>query len=322
MTGGRAAAITVVALHSAGFLLVGLGLATGAAGLAASAVVAYALGLRHALDADHIAMIDNSTRKFVAEGRRSAAVGFAFSAGHSTVVIAAAAMAILGWGWIGSAIDEGSATRHWLSLIGATVAATYLVAVALSNIPVLARAWQDLRGSGEAAPGVSGGLSRVLSAPLARVREPRHVYAFGLLFGLGFDTASAVAVLVLAAGLPIGTPPLVLMSLPLLFAAAMTMGDSLNGYLMLRMYSTAQQRTRARYNVVITAVSIAAALVVSVLTFARLAADLGARWPGLMLVAGLDTEWAGLGLLVFFALVGGAAALAARLRSLGPAPGA
>lgn len=320
---GRGTTVAVVAfLHGLGLVLLALGLASGSAGLAASAVVAYSLGLRHALDADHIAMIDNSTRKFVAEGRRSAAVGLAFSAGHSTVVLVAAGLVIGGWGWIGSTIDDASPARFWLGVVGATVAATYLAAIAVTNLPVLARAWGDLRRSDPTGHAPHGGLSRLLLAPLAKVRRPWHVYAFGLLFGLGFDTASSVAVLVLATGLPAGTAPLVLLSLPLLFAAAMTLGDSLNGYMMLRMYSSAQRRRRARYNVVITAVSIAAALAISLLTFAGLATDLGLHWPGLDLLAGVDTDWAGVGLLVFFALVGLGAALAARLRSLDSTAGA
>lgn len=317
VTGSRATVGVVASLHAVGLALLALGVASGGAGLVASAVVAYALGLRHAVDADHIAMIDNSTRKFVAEGRRSAAVGLAFSAGHSTVVLVAAALVIAGTGWIGSTIDEDSVTRHLLGVVGAGVAATYLAAIAVTNLPVLARAWADLGRAGPAGPGVHGGVSRVLLAPLARVRQPWHVYGFGLLFGLGFDTASSVAVLVLAVGLPAGTAPLVLLSLPLLFAAAMTLGDSLNGFLMLKMYSSAQHRKRARYNVVITAVSIAAAVAISLITFAGLASDLGVRWPGIDALAGVDTDWAGIGLLVFFALIGVGAAAAVRWRSLG-----
>lgn len=317
VTGSRATVSVVASLHALGLALLALGVASGGAGLVASAVVAYALGLRHAVDADHIAMIDNSTRKFVAEGRRSAAVGLAFSAGHSTVVLVAAALVIAGTGSIGSTIDEDSVTRHWLGVVGAGVAATYLAAIAVTNLPVLARAWADLGRAGPAGPGVHGGVSRVLLAPLARVRQPWHVYGFGLLFGLGFDTASSVAVLVLAVGLPAGTAPLVLLSLPLLFAAAMTLGDSLNGFLMLKMYSSAQHRKRARYNVVITAVSIAAAVAISLITFAGLASDLGVRLPAIDALAGVDTDWAGIGLLVFFALIGVGAAAAVRWRSLG-----
>ena len=113
LTGRRTTVAVVAWLHGVGLVLLALGLASGGSSLLASAALAYALGLRHAVDADHIAMIDNSTRKFVAEGRRSAAVGLAFSAGHSTVVLAAAALVIGGSAWIGATIDEGSAARHW-----------------------------------------------------------------------------------------------------------------------------------------------------------------------------------------------------------------
>lgn len=315
VTGSRGTFAAVASLHLLGLSLLVLGLATGGAGLAASAVVAYALGLRHALDADHLCMIDNSTRKFVAEGKRSAAVGLAFSAGHSTVVLTAAGLVLAGSGLVDAALQDDSATRRALGALGAGVAASYLAAIAVTNVAVLRRAWADLRGAEPQAPGVRGGLARLLQAPLARVRQPWHVYGFGLLFGLGFDTASSVAVLVLATSLPAGATPVTLLSLPLLFAAAMTLGDSLNGYLMLRLYSSAQHRRRARYNVVITAVSIAAALAISLVTFAHLAVGLGLRWPALDALANLDTDWAGVGLLGVFVLVGLVAAAAARRRA-------
>lgn len=305
----------VAGLHVVGVSLLVLGLASGGAGLAASGVVAYALGLRHAVDADHICMIDNSTRKFVGEGRRSATVGLAFSAGHSTVVLIAAGLVLAGSGWISSTIPEDSAARHWLGATGAAVAATYLAAIAVTNLGVLARAWGELHGVGPTSHRMHGGLSRLLLAPLAKVRQPWHVFGFGLLFGLGFDTASSVAVLVLATGLPAGTSPLTLLSLPLLFAAAMTLGDSLNGYLMLRMYSSAQHLRRARFNLVITAVSIAAAVAISVITFAHLALDFGVRGPVFDVLVSVDTDWAGAELLVFFIIVGLVAAAAARWRS-------
>lgn len=315
ITGSKVTVTVVATLHGLGLLLLALGFASGGAGLAAAASVAYVLGLRHAVDADHICMIDNSTRKFVAEGRRSAAVGLAFSAGHSTVVFLAAVVVIAGSSWVEAMLDEGSAVRHWLGVVGAAVAATYLAAIAVTNIPVLMHAWRDLR-SAEGSNRVSGGLSRVLLAPLAKIRQPWHVYGFGLLFGLGFDTASSVAVLVLAAGLPTSAAPITLLSVPLLFAAAMTLGDSLNGYLMLRMYSSAQHQRRARYNVVITAISIAAAIAISFLTYAHLAVDLGVGLPGLHPLVSVDTDWAGAGMLVLFALVGIGAAMAVKWRSL------
>ena len=313
ITGGRAALGVVAVLHVVAFALLAHGVGAGGTGLAASAVIAYTLGLRHALDADHLCMIDNSTRKFVADGRPSAAVGLAFSAGHSTVVFAASVLVLAGVGWVSGALDEGSSLRGTLGVVGATVAATYLLAMAMTNTPVLVRAWRSLRAGGSEPEGhhLRGGISRLLATPLAGVRRPWQIYLFGLLFGLGFDTASSVALLILATGASAGAPLAGLLALPLLFAAAMTLGDSLNAFLMVSMYTSAHRRRRARYDVVITSVSIAAAVAIALITYAQLGVDLGIDLDPLRWVAGIDTEWAGAGLLVFFAVVGAVAALLA-----------
>lgn len=315
ITGRRATLAGVAALHVAGLALLASGRTAGGS-LAAAAVVAYTLGLRHALDADHIAMIDNSTRKFVAEGTRPASVGLAFSAGHSTVVIAAAAFVIGGSRWALSALDEASGTRQALGVTGALVAATYLLAISLTNVPALRHAWATLCGGAPTVPEPPRGiLARLLTSPLAAVRRPWHVYVFGLLFGLGFDTASSVAVLMLATGAAAHTPVVALMALPVLFAAAMALGDSVNASVMVRLYASAQQRRRARYDVVITSMSIVAGLAIAAITYSGLAVEFGVAVPPLTWLAGLDTEWYGIGLLATFLAVGVAAGAAARARA-------
>ncbi|OYO02854.1 nickel transporter [Enemella evansiae] len=320
-----AAALSVVAvLHLLGLALLGVGLATTPAGVLTLGMAgfAYTRGWLHSLDADHLAMIDNSTRKFLAEGHRPAAVGLAFSGGHSTVVVIAGIAVVAGVGWIREAADPGTALAGRLGLIGGLVSAGYLLLVAAANLPTLIAAWRDRRTSGAAGPRPLGLMGRVLRAPLARVRHAGHIYWFGVLFGLGFDTASTLSILMLTAAAGVaGAPPLTLLALPLLFAAGMTLGDSVNQLLMLRLYTAAvADRSRARLNLVVTAISIGAALAVAILTLAGIAAEHG--WAGgvVTALAEVDTQWWGVGLLAVFAVVAASWALRRGFRS-SDAPG-
>lgn len=270
-------------------LLLGGGLWSGL-GLGMVAV-AYSRGLLHAIDADHLAMIDGSTRKLLGEGRNPAGVGLAFSLGHSTVVLGAGVAVVAGATWVRAAIDPDTYLALVLGTIGASASAVYLFAVAAANTPMLVRALRgcDSQGHAHTSP---HGWARVLSAPLSRVRHAGHVYLFGLLFGLGFDTASTIAVLMLtAAGSFAGVPPLALLAFPLAFAAAMTLGDSTNATIMLKVYSAADTVARRRLNIVLLTVSIVAATAVAAVTVVGL---IGA-W-GLVSPPEIDTTWLGWGL--------------------------
>lgn len=321
-----AAALSVVLLlHLLGLALLGVGLATTPAGVLTLGMAgfAYTRGWLHSLDADHLAMIDNSTRKFLAEGHRPAAVGLAFSGGHSTVVVGAGIAVVAGVGWIREAADPSSVLAARLGLIGGLVSAGYLLLVAAANLPTLIAAWRDHRAgsdSGDHRP--TGLMGRLLRAPLARVRHAGHIYWFGVLFGLGFDTASTLSILMLTAAAGVaGAPPLTLMALPLLFAAGMTLGDSVNQLLMLRLYTAAvADRSRARLNLAVTAISIGVALVVAILTLAGIAAEHGLGGGLAEALAAVDTQWWGVGLLAVFALAAATWALRRTVRSSG-APG-
>ena len=275
----------VAALHiAAAALLVGGQLWGGAAlGMVA---FAYSRGLLHALDADHLAMIDGSTRKLLGERRNPGGVGLAFSLGHSTVVLVAGVAVVLGAAWVRDAIDPETNLAFVLGSIGATVSALYLLAVAAANTPTLVAA---LRGSD--AVGHShdlrprGWWGRLLAAPLSRVRHAGHVYLFGLLFGLGFDTASTIAVLMLTASASLaGVPPVALLCFPLAFAAAMTLGDSINAQVMLHVYTAADTAARRRLNIALLIVSIVSAVVVAVATLTALVGE----WTGAV-VPEIDT---------------------------------
>lgn len=262
-------------LHLGAAVLFSIGHLWGGAGLGMVAF-AYSRGLLHALDADHLAMIDGTTRKLLGENRPVAGLGLAFSLGHSTVVLAAGIAVVAGATWVRDAIDDNTRLAMILGSIGASVSALYLLSVAAANLPSLVGAVRGGAPPGHAhAP--SGWWSRALAAPLSRVRHAGHVYLFGMLFGLGFDTASTIALLMLAAaGAVAGVPPLALLGFPLAFAAAMTLGDSINAQIMLRVYTAADTPSRRRLNIALLAVSILSAVAVASVTLTALVGE----WTG------------------------------------------
>lgn len=238
-------------------------------------LTAYLAGVKHSYDWDHLAAIDNSTRKFVSEGRRPVSVGFAFSLGHSTVVALAGALLVAGVHAVQGAIEEGNASNHVLGLIGAGVSGLYLLAMGLFNARAALSVGRTLRSAhaGETVREedlrARGVVARLIEAPLRHVRKPWHIYVVGFLFGLGFDTASTVALLILTVSASAaGVSPLALLSLPAAFTAAMTLCDSLNGAAMMRLYDTAlrEPMRRLRFNLVITALSAVSALMISFIT--------------------------------------------------------
>ncbi len=264
----------------AGGLLAGNGLAWLWAGLAfhgepvllGAAVLAYTLGLRHAMDADHLAAIDNVTRKLMQDGQRPLAVGLWFSLGHSTIVVLAAAAVALAAG----------AFQHQLAgwqrvggITGATVSALFLFAIAIANLFILRSTWAAFRRARRGqAPGpdllaqlsVGPGLRARLCRPLFRlIANSRRMYWLGLLFGLGFDTASEIALLAISAaeaakGLPFGS----ILAFAALFTAGMALVDTADGILMLGAYAWAFTRPirKLYYNLTVTAISVLVAVAV------------------------------------------------------------
>lgn len=309
---GALVSVTVVGgLHLVALTLVLAGGLWGGLGLGLVAV-AYTRGLLHALDADHLAMIDGSTRKLLGEGRNPAGVGLAFSLGHSTVVLTAGVAVVAGAAWVREAINPGSQLAFILGSVGGLVSALYLLGVAAANTPLLVAALSGRPAPGHSHEGVTptGGLARLLSRPLRGVRHAGHVYVFGVLFGLGFDTASTVAVLMLtAAGSLSGVPPAALLGLPFAFAAAMTLGDSTNAAIMRRVYSAADTAVRRRLNITLLAVSIGSATLVASVTLIGL---IGA-WAGVD-IPEVDVTWVGWGL-ALMAASGGVWLWATRRRS-------
>ncbi|GAA3717970.1 HoxN/HupN/NixA family nickel/cobalt transporter [Microlunatus aurantiacus] len=313
-----AAFAVIIALHVLGLGLLSLGVASGAAGAVTVGVaaIAYFRGLVHSYDFDHVSMIDNSTRKFVSEGRDPASVGLAFSAGHSTVVVLSGVLVIAGAGIVRTALDESSGLARTLGIIGLSISGLYLILVAVANLATFGQALRLKRALAAdpdleidpAALTPRGPAARVLTAPLRRIRHPRHVYVIGFLFSLGFDTSSQIGLMILTAGAALaGAPTISLLCLPILFTAAMTLGDTLNGLMMLRMYTTAQEdpRRKINYNLLITGIGIASGLIVGAIAVATLLTEQSGLDVGFLTsIAEANTQYAGYLLAALFAVIG------------------
>ena len=231
--------------------------------------LAYTLGMRHAFDADHIAAIDNTTRKLVGEGKRPLSVGFFFSLGHSSVVFMLAILLNFGIRAVGAQVrNRGSLLHGVTSVVGTTVSGTFLYLIAALNLVILAgiiKVFREMR-SGEFSDAeleeqlAKRGLMNRLLGPLnRRVDQPWKMYPIGLLFGLGFDTATEVAFLVLAGTAVIsGLPFYAVLSLPFLFAAGMSLLDTADGCFMNFAYDWAFARPvrKVYYNLIITGLSV------------------------------------------------------------------
>lgn len=322
--GGLAAALT--ADDGAGAITAAMGLA------------AYALGLRHAFDADHIATIDNTTRRLVRAGRDARGVGLWFSLGHSTVVLGAALLLTLGIGALAPMLDdESSPLRTATGIWGPVVSGTFLLAIAAVNLVLLRRALRgpapggttgtapgatptgqdDGRDDGprSSGPAVAPARHRAAGGPVTwalrrlgwATEKPGRMYAVGLVFGLGFDTATEIGLLAITASAALGQVAwYAALPLAVLFAAGMSMLDSAQGAVARRVYTHAGSggRPRVRYDVVVTGVSALAALGIGTVTLLQVAAE-HSPWAGRGPVAGISLEPYGVVLTVVLLLVWG-----------------
>ncbi len=244
--------------------------------LLALALPAYSFGLRHAVDADHISAIDNVTRKLMQDRKKPVAVGFFFSLGHSTVVLLMAAGIAAGSAYLRSNLaNDSSQLKQIGGLIGTGVSAVFLYIIAAINLIVLldvVRTFRSVtRGGSYDEKEIedylnSRGLIARIFKPLFRLIDTSwKMYPFGFLFGLGFDTASEVAILAIAGTTASqGVPFLAIMLLPLLFMAGMSLADTTDGVMMLGAYGWAFVKPirKLYYNMNITLVSVLVALVV------------------------------------------------------------
>lgn len=248
-----------------------------------TAFLAYSFGLRHAFDADHIAAIDNVTRKMMQEGRYPIAAGFFFSLGHSTVVVGLALAVALTTTALQGHFE---ALKNIGGMIGTSVSALFLFAIALANILVLIQVWRALQAVDRGAPldiesvdrilAKRGLLGRLLRPALSLIERSWQLYPLGLLFGLGFDTATEVGVLGISAaqaahGLPIWS----ILVYPALFTAGMSLMDTTDSTIMVGAYGWAFVKPirKLYYNITITVASVAVAVVVGGIEVLGLIAD-------------------------------------------------
>jgi high-affinity nickel-transport protein len=271
----------IVALHVVGwFIIVALvaphhyTVGTKSFGLGMG-LTAYTLGMRHAFDADHIAAIDNTTRKFMSEGKRPLSVGFWFSLGHSSIVFGLSFLLSVGIkSIVGPVRNDNSALHHYTGLIGTSVSGTFLFVIAAINIVILVgilKVFRDMRQGVydeetlEEHLNNRGLMNRILRPIMKSIKKPGQMYGVGLLFGLGFDTASEVALLVLAAaGAASALPWYAILALPILFAAGMCLFDTIDGTFMNFAYGWAFSKPvrKVYYNITITSLSVLIAFVI------------------------------------------------------------
>ena len=277
--------------------------------LLGTALLAYGFGLRHAVDADHIAAIDNVTRKLMQEGRRPVGVGFFFSLGHSTVVVLASiAIAATATAFR----DQLDSLRGVGGVVGALVSAFFLLAIAVMNMVILTSVYRAFRRVRAGEPYAEEDLDMLLAGrgllarlfrPLFRmIRRSWHMYPLGLLFGLGFDTATEVGLLgISAAQAAQGMPVWSILVFPALFTAGMSLVDTTDSVLMLGAYGWAFVKPvrKLYYNMTITFVSVLVALLVGGIEVLGLAGDqFGLKGPFWDWIGALNDNFGTLGYLI------------------------
>jgi high-affinity nickel-transport protein len=313
-------------------------------------VLAYTFGLRHAFDADHIAAVDNTTRKLIADhagshdlGNRPSSglptagerrtgtgsmgeatdndrlplsVGFWFSLGHSTIVFGLALLLSVGVkALVGPVADDSSRLHTVTGLIGPTVSGVFLWVLGILNLAALLgilRVFRQMRAGRydeaelERQLDSRGFMNRFLGGLTKSVRKPWHIYPIGVLFGLGFDTATEVGLLVLAGGAAaFNLPFYAILVLPVLFAAGMCLMDTLDGVFMNAAYGWAFAKPvrKVFYNLTITSISVAVALIIGTIELVGVLAErLRISSGPIAAVADINLDYAGYGIVGLFVI--------------------
>jgi nickel/cobalt transporter (NiCoT) family protein len=249
-------------------------------------ITAYTLGMRHAFDADHISAIDNTTRKLISEGKRPLSVGFWFSLGHSSIVFALAFLISVGVRSLdGPVRNDHSSLHQVMGWLGTSVSGAFLYLIAAINIVILigiVKVFREMkRGRCDEAAleehlNSRGLMNRFFGRMTKAVTKPAQMYPIGALFGLGFDTATEVALLVIAGSAgAAGLPWYAILCLPVLFAAGMSLLDAIDGTFMNFAYGWAFSRPvrKVFYNITITGLSVLIALVIGTVELGGLIAQ-------------------------------------------------
>jgi high-affinity nickel-transport protein len=317
----------VVLLHLVGFgLLFGLVVphhySLGRSGLydVGVGVLAYTFGLRHAFDADHIAAVDNATRKLLADNRANGtdrkplSVGFWFSLGHSTIVFSLAFLLSAGVKALAGQVENDDSQLHSVTgLIGTSVSGAFLWVLGVLNLVVLAgivKVFREMRSGRyneaelDEQLNKRGFMNRFLSGLTKSVRKAWHIYPVGVLFGLGFDTATEVGLLVLAGGAAAFNLPFYsILVLPVLFAGGMCLMDTIDGVFMTAAYGWAFAKPvrKVFYNITITAISVAVALIIGTIELVSVITDQADITSGpLAAIASIPLDYAGFGIVGLF----------------------
>ncbi len=283
-------------------------------------VLAYTFGLRHAFDADHIAAVDNTTRKLLTDredgGRRPLSVGFWFSLGHSTIVFLLAFLLSVGVKALaGQVEDDGSELHSITGIIGASVSGVFLWVLGIINLVVLIgiisifrrmRRGEYDEAELEKQLNNRGFMNRFLGGLTRSITKPWQIYPVGVLFGLGFDTATEVGLLVLAGGAAaFNLPFYAILVLPILFAGGMCLMDTIDGVFMNFAYGWAFAKPvrKVFYNITITAISVAVALIIGTIELIGVLVDQAKIESGpLADIAAIPLDYAGYGIVALFAL--------------------
>ncbi len=288
-------------------------------------LLAYTFGLRHAFDADHIATVDNTTRKLLSDNakrealgqpnqRRPLSVGFWFSLGHSTIVFALAFLLALGVKALASPVENDGSTLHSVTGgVGASVSGIFLWILGILNLVVLLgiiKVFREMRTGTydeqtlEDQLNKRGFMNRFLGGLTKSVRKPWHIYPIGVLFGLGFDTATEVGLLVLAGGAAaFNLPFYTILVLPILFAAGMCLMDTADGVFMNAAYGWAFAKPvrKVFYNITITSISVAVALIIGTVELVGVLADQANITSGpLGWIANINLDYAGYAIVGLF----------------------
>lgn len=293
-------------------------------------ILAYTLGLRHAFDADHIAAVDNTTRKLISDNsstdnaanrshvkaRKPLSVGFWFSLGHSTIVFALAFLLAIGVKSLVGPVENDDSRLHTVtSLIGPSVSGVFLWVLGVLNFAALLgilRVFCEMKmGKYDEVElqrhlDSRGFMNRFLGGLTKSIRKPWHIYPIGVLFGLGFDTATEVGLLVLAGGAgAVDLPSYAILVLPILFAAGMCLMDTIDGVFMNAAYGWAFAKPvrKVFYNIAITSFSVAVALIIGTVQLVGVLADrIGIEDGPLAMVAGVSLDYVGYGVFGLFLL--------------------
>jgi high-affinity nickel-transport protein len=292
-------------------------------------ILAYTFGLRHAFDADHIAAVDNTTRKLMADNaekeargvargeiRKPLSVGFWFSLGHSTIVFLLAFLLSAGVKTLAGQVEDDASELHSVTgVVGASVSGVFLWILGILNLVVLVgiiKVFREMRTGRydeaelDAQLNKRGFMNRFLGGLTRSVRKAWHIYPIGVLFGLGFDTATEIGLLVLAGGAAaFNLPFYAILVLPILFAAGMCLMDTTDGVFMNGAYGWAFAKPvrKVFYNITITAISVAVALIIGTIELVGVLADQAKIESGpLAAIAAIPLDYAGYAIVALFFL--------------------